>query len=147
MKFFGTVVLASLLVAAAGCSRGKSSTDAEPSLTTFAEPLPGMPPVIDPRNIYSEAAAGRFSDVVAQFPARVYVPCSVSNRVDVIDPATFRVIDSFKLGRQPSHVTPSWNLKDLWVLNDLGDSVTHIDPATGAKGNTIKVLDPYNMYY
>lgn len=106
-----------------------------------------MPPVIDPRNIYSEAAAGKFSDVVRHFPARVYVPCSVANRVDVIDPATFRVIDSFKVGRQPQHVTPSWDLKDLWVLNDLGDSLTHIDPATGEKGKTIKVLDPYNMYY
>ena len=33
------------------------------------------------------------------------------------------------------------------MLNDLGDSVTRIDPATGKKGETIKVEDPYNMYY
>src|SRR4051794_11232592 len=146
MKFVGTLTLSVLVAVASGCSRGKSTTNTEPSLG-YAEPLPGMPPVIDPRNIYSEAAAGRFSDVVRRFPARIYVPCSGSNRVDVIDPATFRVIDSFKVGRQPQHVTPSWDLKDLWVLNDLGDSLTHIDPATGEKGQTIKVLDPYNMYY
>jgi DNA-binding beta-propeller fold protein YncE len=29
----------------------------------------------------------------------------------------------------------------------LGDSATDIDPATGARGKTIPVEDPYNMYY
>jgi DNA-binding beta-propeller fold protein YncE len=38
-------------------------------------------------------------------------------------------------------------LKTLWVLCDLGDSITLIDPATGKKGKTLKVKDPYNMYY
>ena len=33
------------------------------------------------------------------------------------------------------------------MLNDLGDSLTRIDPATGKKGETIQVKDPYNMYY
>jgi YVTN family beta-propeller protein len=33
------------------------------------------------------------------------------------------------------------------VLCDLGDSITSIDPATGEKGRTLKVKDPYNMYY
>jgi len=33
------------------------------------------------------------------------------------------------------------------VLNDLGDSLTKIDPATGQKGVTVPVKDPYNMYY
>jgi DNA-binding beta-propeller fold protein YncE len=51
------------------------------------------------------------------------------------------------VGRQPQHVVPSWDLKTLWVLNDLGDSVTKIDPATGKKGETLPVRDPYNMYF
>ena len=51
------------------------------------------------------------------------------------------------MGRQPQHVTPSYDLKTLWVLNDLGDSLTKIDPATGKKGETFSVEDPYNMYY
>jgi len=38
-------------------------------------------------------------------------------------------------------------LKSLWVLNDLGDSLTRIDPKTGEKRETISVKDPYNMYY
>jgi DNA-binding beta-propeller fold protein YncE len=65
----------------------------------------------------------------------------------VIDPKTFKIIDHFDVGREPQHVTPSFDLKSLWVLSDLGDSITHIDPATGRKGETLKVLDPYNMYY
>lgn len=109
--------------------------------------LPGMPPVINPNDIYSETQAGKLSPVVRGFPNRIYVPNTGSNTVDVIDPKTFHVIDHFKVGRQPQHVTPSYDLKTLWVLNDLGDSLTKIDPATGKKGETIPVKDPYNMYY
>jgi YVTN family beta-propeller protein len=67
--------------------------------------------------------------------------------VDVIDPKTFKIVRHFKVGRQPQHVTPSYDLKTLWVLSDLGDSLTRIDPATGMKHDTVKVKDPYNMYY
>jgi YVTN family beta-propeller protein len=109
--------------------------------------LPGMPPVVNPRDIYSETRAGLLSPVVKAFPSRVYVPNTASNTVDVIDPNTFRIIDHFRVGRQPQHVTPSYDLKTLWVLNDLGDSLTRIDPATGNKRETVAVKDPYNMYY
>jgi YVTN family beta-propeller protein len=80
-------------------------------------------------------------------PSRIYVPNSGSNTVDVIDPATFKIIEHFPVGKQPQHVVPSYDLKRLWVLNDLGDSLTAIDPKTGQKGETIPVQDPYNMYY
>jgi YVTN family beta-propeller protein len=109
--------------------------------------LPGMPPLLDPNNIYAANRAGNVSPNAAKFPQRVYVPNTVSNTVDVIDPATFKVIDHYEVGRQPQHVTPSYDLQHLWVLNDLGDSVTEIDPVTGAKGKTTFVKDPYNMYY
>jgi YVTN family beta-propeller protein len=85
--------------------------------------------------------------VVQGFPDRVYVPNSGRNSVDVIDPHTFKVIDHFRVGRQPQHVTPSYDLKSLWVLNDLGDSITRIDPATGRPLGTLKVKDPYNLYF
>jgi YVTN family beta-propeller protein len=84
---------------------------------------------------------------VKDYPSRVYVPNSGSNTVDVINPASYKIIEHFRVGRQPQHVTPSYDLKTLWVLNDLGDSETQIDPATGKKGKTIRVEDPYNMYY
>jgi YVTN family beta-propeller protein len=110
-------------------------------------PLPGMPPVTNPKDIYAADLANQLSPAVKSFPSYVYVPNTGSNTVDVIDPKTFRVVDHFKVGRQPQHVTPSYDLKTLWVLNDLGDSVTRIDPATGQKGDTLKVKDPYNMYF
>ena len=106
-----------------------------------------MPPVLDKENIYSADSAGNLSPVVRRFPPRIYVPNSGSNSVDIIDPKTYRRISHFRVGRQPQHVTPSYDLKTLWVLCDLGDSITRIDPATGAKRETLKVKDPYNMYY
>jgi YVTN family beta-propeller protein len=115
--------------------------------TQRADPLPGMLPVLDPNDIYAANRPGKMSPVVAHFPDRVYVPNSGRNTVDVIDPHTFKIIDHFDVGRQPQHVVPSYDLKTLWVLNDLGDSLTRIDPATGHKLDTIPVKDPYNMYY
>jgi YVTN family beta-propeller protein len=110
-------------------------------------PLPGMPPVLDPHDIYSEDRPGRLSAAVKDFPSRVYVPNSKSDTVDVIDPRTYTIVDHFAVGRLPQHVTPSWDMRTLWVLNDVGNSLTRIDPATGKKGKTIPVDDPYNMYY
>ena len=109
--------------------------------------LPGMPPILNPHDIYAADRPGDLSPVVRNYPARVYVPNSGSRSVTVIDPKTYRVIDQFAVGRQPQHVTPSYDLKTLWVLNDKGNSLTRIDPATGKKENTITVSDPYNMYY
>ena len=64
-------------------------------LTFLAQTLPGMPPVIDPRNVYSEAAAGRLSPATAGALSRVYVPNVKSGDVYVIDPSTFQVVDRF----------------------------------------------------
>ncbi len=106
-----------------------------------------MPPPLDPHDIYAADRPGHLSDAVRGFPSRVYVPNSDSDTVDVIDPATYRVVDHFAVGRQPQHVTPSYDLKTLWVLNDKGNSLTRIDPARGRKLETVPVDDPYNMYY
>jgi YVTN family beta-propeller protein len=148
-------LLAAVLLAwaLAGCStsggtRGHRGEGASPDTTRlFSNPLPGMPPVLETKDIYSADRAGDLSPAVKDFPARVYVPNTESNTVDVIDPATYKVIDHFKVGRLPQHVTPSFDMKTLWVLNDKSSTLTRIDPATGELKETIKVLDPYNMYY
>ena len=114
---------------------------------TIANPLPGMPPLLDPNDIYSEDHAGKMNPVAAKALSRIYVPNTISNTVDVIDPATYKVVDHFNVGKQPQHVTPSYDLTKLWVLNDKGNSLTRIDPLTGEKKETIPVDDPYNMYY
>ncbi len=133
------------------------------SLLTFALPaagasgklnlLPGMPPVTDPANLYAANAPGMLSLTVKNDPSRIYVPNSKSDTVDIIDPATYKIVGHFALPRhskgrlEPQHVVPSWDLKKLWVAQDLGDQLTMIDPATGKQGETIHVDDPYNMYY
>ena len=45
-----------------------------------------------------------------------------SNDVYVIDPATMKVVDRFKVGLNPQHVVPSWDLKTLWVANGAAGS-------------------------
>lgn len=109
--------------------------------------LPGMPPVLEPNDIYAADRPGMLSPVVKNDPPRVYVPNTKSNSVTVIDPATYKVIDEFHTGRQPQHVTPSYDLRTLWVLDDKGNSLIRIDPATGKLDGITKVTDPYNMYY
>ncbi len=106
-----------------------------------------MPAVLETNDAYAADRPGMLNSTVKNFPARIYVPNSRSNTVDVIDPATYKIIDHFDVGRLPQHVTPSYNMKSLWVLNDVGNSLTRIDPATGKKQETIPVEDPYNMYY
>ena len=112
-----------------------------------AATLPGMPAILNPSDIYAANRPGNLSSVVRGFPSRIYVPNSRSNTVTVIDPASYKVIDTFRAGSLPQHVTPSYDLKTLWVLNDKGNSLTRIDPATGKVTGTIPVTDPYNLYY
>ncbi|MFE5403848.1 beta-propeller fold lactonase family protein [Streptomyces sp. NPDC056580] len=109
--------------------------------------LPGMPPVEDPTDIYAADRPGRLSPVVADFPSRVYVPNTNSDTVTVIDPKTYKIIETIRVGRQPQHVVPSWDLRTLWVNNDLGNSLTPIDPRTGKAGEPVDVHDPYNLYF
>jgi YVTN family beta-propeller protein len=110
-----------------------------------------MPPVVDPANLYSETAPGKFSPAVADALPRVYVPNLQSNDVYVIDPATMKVVDKFKVGINPQHIVPSWDLKTLWVTNNAegrtDGTLTPIDPKTGKPGKAVDVDDPYNMYF
>jgi DNA-binding beta-propeller fold protein YncE len=88
-----------------------SAPAAEPVGNSAASPIKtvtGMPPVVDPHNVYSETQAGKLSPAVNGALPRVYVPNRQSNDVTVIDPATLN----------PQHVVPSWDLKTLWVANN-----------------------------
>jgi YVTN family beta-propeller protein len=115
------------------------------------EPIPGMPPVVNPTNLYSETAADKLSPALANVPPRVYVPNVKSHEVHVIDPVTFTVIDRYKVGKNPQHVVPSWDLTTLWVTNNAegrtDGTLTPIDPMTGKPGPDVAVDDPYNMYF
>ncbi|MDQ6619371.1 MAG: YncE family protein [Pseudomonadota bacterium] len=113
--------------------------------------MPGMPSVPNAANLYSEAGPNRLSPQLGNALPRVYVPNVKSNEVYVIDPSTMKVVDRFRVGINPQHVVPSWDLKTLWVANNAegrtDGSLTPIDPATGKPGKAIAVDDPYNMYF
>jgi YVTN family beta-propeller protein len=111
-------------------------------------PLAGMPPIASSRNIYADAGADMFSPAVKGEPYRIYVPNSGGSSVDVIDPATMQLVGHFSTGYNPQHVVPAWDMKTLYATNDIGNSLTPIDPHTGRRaGPDIAVSDPYNMYF
>jgi YVTN family beta-propeller protein len=113
--------------------------------------VPGMPPVPDASNLYSETAAGKMSEAVKGHLPRVYVPNRQSGDVWVYDPVTLKVVDKFKVGVHPQHVVPSWDMKTLWVANNAegrpDGSMTPVDPLTGKPGPQVMVDDPYNVYF
>jgi len=115
-------------------------------------PAQGMPPVVDRNNLYSEAGAGKFSPAVADALPRAYVPNLQTNDVYVIDPATRKVIDKFRVGINPQHIVPSWDLKTLWVTNNAegrtDGTLTPIDPKTGKPGQVLWLSGRYdNVVY
>ncbi len=111
-----------------------------------------MPPLTDPKNVYAGIAAGDVSPATAGALSRVYAPNLTTGRVDVIDPATFTVVDSYFAVPSPQHIVPSWDLQTLWVSGDISYTGGHadvapIDPKTGKVGKPISVPDSYNMYF
>lgn len=153
-----TVLLAGLVLAAlAGCGAADEGPaealgtkgPAAPAKAVPAAPpgLAGMPPLLDPNDVYAADRPNKLSPVVKDFPSRVYVPNTNSNTVSVIDPVTYKVIDTIPVGVQPQHVVPSWDLKTLWVNNNRGHTLTPINPATGEAGKPVEVHDPYNLYF
>ncbi|MEU5597903.1 hypothetical protein [Streptomyces sp. NPDC020298] len=151
----GCALAALTLLSACGGGTGQhkeeipgSTAPVRPSVQKAqADALPGMPPVLDPADVYAADRPGRLSPVVRDFPSRVYVPNTNSDTVSVIDPKTYRVVDTIPVGRQPQHVVPSWDLKTLWVNDDKGNTLTPIDPRTGQAGKRVDVHDPYNLYF
>jgi YVTN family beta-propeller protein len=126
-------------------------TQAAIALAQPVNTVPGMPPVPDPQNLYSEVAAGKIAAALAGDAERIYVPNLRSNDVYVVDPAAMKVVDRFKVGIGPQHIVPSWDLRTLWVTNNAegrtDGSLTPIDPRTGKPGKPVPVDDPYNMYF
>lgn len=132
-------------------SSTNSPTNAAAPTVKAIETVAGMPPVIDPQNLYSEVRANMMNPVVKEDLLRVYVPNLRSNTVSVIDPKTMKVVDTLKVGDSPQHVVPSWDLRTLWVANNAEGrktgSLTPIDPLTGKTGKSLPVDDPYNVYF
>jgi YVTN family beta-propeller protein len=102
---------------------------------------------IDLADVYAHDGANELAPAARAARPLVYVPNSRSDTVDVIDPATYKIVEHFTVGGLPQHVVPAWDLRTLYVTNDTGNSLTAIDPRTGKPLRTIPVDDPYNMYF
>jgi YVTN family beta-propeller protein len=98
-------------------------------------------------DLYAHAGIGMLSARARQARPLVYVPNSGSDSVDVIDPRTFRVVEHLRVGALPQHVTPSYDLRTLYVDSDVGNTLTPIDARTGRPRKAISVQDPYNLYF
>jgi DNA-binding beta-propeller fold protein YncE len=127
--------------------RGPAGTTSKVGELVTKPPVRRVAAPASTKNVYAADAAGALSAVVRNDRPLVYVPNSQSDTVDEIDQRTYKVVRHFDVGALPQHVTPSWDLKTLYVLNDIGNSLTPIDPRTGAPGRPIPVDDPYNLYF
>jgi YVTN family beta-propeller protein len=100
-----------------------------------------------PGNVYAAIRSKALAPAVRGIAPRVYVPDNDSNDVRVIDPRSFRVIRVIQVGAEPQHISPSWDLRHLYVGNVYGNSLTELDARTGRVVRTISVPDPYNLYF
>ncbi|HET6917798.1 MAG TPA: YncE family protein [Acidimicrobiales bacterium] len=147
-RIFVLVALLLVLVGLVALFRtGSSSHPRRPSTVSTAPSTAGTS-LTSPGGIYSHAGAGMLSPTVAGDPYRLYVPESAGTGIDVIDPSTDRVIAHYATGLDPQHVVPAYDMRTLYVTNDMANSLTPIDPSTGAiAGPDIHVDDPYNLYF
>jgi DNA-binding beta-propeller fold protein YncE len=165
---FALLLIAAAIVALAwwlsgGRDNGPRAAQRSDSVARTAPPTPiaaqGSVPERRPRpapkprlpvsaNVYAATGAGKLVAATRKVPPRIYVPNSDNDTVDVVDPASLKIVEHFHVGALPQHITPSYDLKTLYVDNDNGNSLTPIDPRTAKpKGAPIPVDDPYNLYF
>lgn len=144
---FSAVV--SLILDSAICSTCRTATDSPVVLEAGARLAPEAEPPGDSEigNVYAATLTNELAAAVAGVRPLVYVPNTRDASVDVIDPATLTVVDHFDVGTIPHHVTPSWDLRLLYVCNTQEDSLTVIDVRTAKPVATVPVVDPYNLYF
>ncbi|MEP7060214.1 MAG: beta-propeller fold lactonase family protein [Actinomycetota bacterium] len=131
-------------------SGGTSPSPHRSATESPASPSPSASNAANATNIYQGIIGPDLSPKVAGDPAYVYVPNGIPGTVEVIDPQTFKVVRTIKLGYRsfPEHVTPSWNLRWLYVDTSAASELAQIDPRTGKLVRIIHNIEhPYNLYF
>ncbi len=148
------VVVISLLATVSGCSSPPGRPVVHPSKpqaptvrAASVTGLPGMPPVEDPHNVYADAGANLLSATAKLAKHLVYVPHNGSGDVWVINPATFKVVAKYPVGKELQHVVPAYDMRTLYATADLGNRLIPFNPVSGLPGKPIPVTDPYNLYF
>ncbi|WP_163554031.1 YncE family protein [Candidatus Frankia alpina] len=150
------VALAVIVLIVSSDGRGANAeAPHSPAAASSSGPTPHQPAspadgdgTLSAVDVYAHARAGMLSPIVKADPSLVYVPNLADGTVSVIDQQSLRVVATYRTGRAPQHVVPSWDLRTLWVNNNLGNSLSPIDPRTGRlAGPAVPVTDPYNLYF
>lgn len=148
------VMTVGLGLASSGCSGGTTSTASSAATTSSinrtgpsgsGQASPSGP--ASPTNVYAKAGKGMLTATARKAVPMVYVPHTISNVVQEIDPRTYKVVRTFPTSAVAQHVVPSWDMKTLWVNESTGNRLTPIDPRTGKPGKPVVVDDPYNLYF
>ena len=115
----------------------------------FRNPLPGMPSARS-GNVYADAAAGEVAARVRHDPAYLYVPDSDpagAPTTTVISQRTGKIVRVLRTGELSQHVTPSWDLRRLYVEASAVNQLVQLDPRTGRVVKRIAQRRPYNLYF
>jgi YVTN family beta-propeller protein len=115
----------------------------------FGPLIAGMPAYLKPGSVYGGAGPNMLAEPVKGDKSLVYVPNTKSNDVSVIDPRTYKVVDTFPGGPEPQHVVPSYDLRTLYVASSEvpAGGLVSIDPRTGKPGAFRGLEDVYNLYF
>jgi DNA-binding beta-propeller fold protein YncE len=125
----------------------RPSATTSPVPAAFRHLLPGMP---RPRvgDVYAAAGPGDVLPRVAHDPAYLYVPNSYGAPITtVIDQRTRKVVRVLHTGVLSQHVTPSWDLRTLYVEASASNQLVALDPRTGRIERRIPQQRPYNLYF
>lgn len=81
-------------------------------------------------------------------PAPIFVLNSLDASVSLIDPVRWTEIQRIPTGKEPHHLYLTPDEKSLIVANALADSLTFMDPRTGAVQRVVRnILDPYQLRF
>ena len=150
MRPLALISVAALAASLAACGGGASAADEErePARAGATERAGRAQAEEREHDVYARTRADMLSEATREVPYRIYVPNSESDTVDVVDPKREKVVRSFSVGGLPQHVTPSPDLKTLWVNSNQGNTLQKINPQTARRvGDPIPVEDPYNLYF
>lgn len=75
------------------------------------------------------------------------MPDELGAAVDVINATTLNVVSTLRVGRYPHHVTPSWNMRRLYVNDMESDRLDVINPFTRRRSGTVATPARYNLYF
>ncbi len=98
-------------------------------------------------DVYARAGVGMLSAPVRGDRPLVYVPHNGSgDGIWVIDAKTYDVVARYPHPGEWQHVVPSYDMRTLYALDDIGNHVIAFDARTGRPGPERSIIDPYNMY-